>query len=137
MPPWMTKLSKVLQWVSFIVGAVMTVIGKNSEVEAATMAASGAFASAGDYASAVAEAGNYQTGGVAAFIVTVAIPAIFQLVGKFVKLDTGWNAGLDSGALHTLKHVTRVGRADDQPHIDALIASGVALETNARIDGKA
>lgn len=132
------RVKKWFQILAVIVGAIFTLIGKNDEVKAETAAAAGAYESNADAAKDVAAAGNKQTAGFASLLSAVVIPFAFDMLSKWrggKKLEPGWNAVADAGALQTLKKITRAGRADDMVHIDALIASGVLLETQARIDG--
>lgn len=130
------KLVKWLQGIVFVVSAILSLIGQTKSTEAAATAAAGGFASSGDAASAVTSAGNMQTAGAAGILLSI-LPFAFQLFGSLrggKPLAPAWNAVADASALRTLKHITRAGRADDLVHIDALIASGVALETQNRID---
>lgn len=134
------RVKRILQVIAFVVGSLLTLMGKNAETKANVFAAAGGYASEADEAEDKAKAGNMQTGGIATLLATFVIPFAFDMFSKWrggKPLQPGWNATADATALHTLKKITRVGRADDMTHIDALIASGVLLETQARIDGDA
>jgi hypothetical protein len=135
MPTWLSKLSTILQWASYIVGAILTVIGKNAEVKATVAMAAGAFNSAGDAASAVADAGNTQTSGLVVFIVGVAIPAIAKMIAQFFPKKTakpGYVAIADRSACETLL-LTRVDQPDDFAKVLELLNTGVQLDIAQKV----
>jgi len=135
----LSKIATALTWLIRIASVILGLLGRNDAVNASVSLAAGAFAAPADFAAAVAESENKITAGMVGFLASFAVPLIVQWIGKLIGSrpnKPGYVAVADRAACETLL-LTRAEIPGDLAKVKELIASGVQLETQQRIDAVA
>lgn len=132
----LAKFATALTWLIRIASVILGLLGRNDAVEATAAQAAGAFASSADYAVAVTQSENKITIGALGFLASFVVPHVVQWIGGWIGSrpnKAGFVAVADRSACETLL-LTRADVPGDLAKVKELIASGVQLETQARID---